>query len=119
MFCVQEPRIEKCRDNCLQCFYIKLLFQKISFLIEDIDDVDSSGGKLVSHPKAAPRYRVFSHFASVFLLKLILFYLFPRFSQVVGGPLHNFLVIQTSLLGLEPIASVPKEAAIQLDKTFV
>ena len=34
-------------------------------------------GKWVSHPKVAPQCRVFSHFASVFLLKLILFYLFP------------------------------------------
>ena len=34
-------------------------------------------GKWVSHPKAAPQCRVFSHFASVFLLKLILFYRFP------------------------------------------
>lgn len=33
-------------------------------------------GKWVSHPKAAPQYRVFSHFPSVFLLKLILFKIF-------------------------------------------
>lgn len=57
-------------------------------------------GKIGLSSKAAPQSMVFSHFASIFFLKFLFYFVFP---EELKGPLHNFLVIQASLPGLNSV----------------
>lgn len=89
---------EKCRNSRLQCFYIKLLFQKIScHLIEKTDDVDSSRGGSrdgrigLTHSSSSVVFSYFCFFLSSEVDTVLFYFVFHYFSQRAEGAIAQLL----------------------------